>query len=96
MAEWTTEDVREMARFTQSHLFSLGHGRGHGPDERAEVDRNFADWLTAHDAEVKAEALEEAATPLEGGLGVEGTPGTLYEYRAWLRARAAAIRGERS
>lgn len=43
---------------------------------------------------VKAEALEEAATSLEGGLGVEGTPGTLYEYRAWLRARAAAIRGE--
>ena len=43
---------------------------------------------------VKAEALEEAATSLEGGLGVEGTPGTLYEDRAWLRARAAAIRGE--
>ena len=43
---------------------------------------------------VKAEALEEAATSLEGGLGVEGTPGTLYEYRAWLRARAVAIRGE--
>ena len=48
------------------------------------------------EAEVKAEALEEAATSLEGGLGVEGTPGTLYEYRAWLRARAAAIRGEQS
>lgn len=48
------------------------------------------------EAEVKAKALEEAATSLEGGLGVEGTPGTLYEYRAWLRARAAAIRGEQS
>lgn len=44
------------------------------------------------EAEVRAEALEEAATSLEGRLGVEGTPGTLYEYRAWLRARAAAIR----
>lgn len=51
MAEWTTEDVREMVRFTQSHLFSLGHGRGHGPDERAEVDRNFADWLAARNRE---------------------------------------------
>lgn len=43
------------------------------------------------EVEVKAEALEEAATSLEGGLGVEGTPGTLYEYRAWLRARADRI-----
>ena len=55
MAEWTTKDVWEMVRFTQSHLFSLGHGRGHGPDERAEVDRNFADWLAARDAEIRSE-----------------------------------------
>ena len=64
MAEWTTEDVREMVRFTQSHLFSLGRGRGHGPDERAEVDRNFADWLADHDAEVRA----EEQTRILGGL----------------------------
>lgn len=64
MTEWTTKDVREMVRFTQSHLFSLGHGRGHGPDERAEVDRNFADWLAAHDAEVRA----DEQTRILGGL----------------------------
>ena len=56
--------------------------------------RAFSEALGRPESVVKAEALEEAATSLEGGLGVEGTPGTLYEYRAWLRARAAAIRGE--
>jgi hypothetical protein len=35
-------------------------------------------------------ALNEAADALEGGLGVEGTPRDLYEFRLWLRARAAA------
>lgn len=109
MAEWNTKDVREMVRFTQSHLFSLGHGRGHGPDERAEVDRNSADWLATHDAEVKAEALEQAAddwydeaNPITEGHWdcsplVNEAPvlcRTPDEARSWLRARAAAIRGE--
>ncbi len=70
-----------------------------GPVERETVTRIAGAVLALPgrtEAEVKAEALEEAATSLEGGLGVEGTPGTLYEYRAWLRARAAAIRGEQS
>ena len=39
-------------------------------------------------AEVKAEALREAADRLEGGLGVEGTPETLWDFRQWLRKQA--------
>lgn len=81
MAEWPTEPTDIIREALREYV-----GDGDGADEAV---------LSAHDAEVKAEALEEAATSLEGGLGVEGTPGTLYEYRAWLRARTAAIRGER-
>lgn len=55
MSKWTTKDIQEMMRFCQSHLFSLGHGRGHGPDERSTVDRHFHVWLS----EVKAEAWDE-------------------------------------
>lgn len=38
-----------------------------------------------------ANALHEAANALEGGLGVEGIPRNLYEFRQWLRARADRV-----
>lgn len=38
----------------------------------------------------RVRALIEAADALEGGLGVEGIPRNLYEFRQWLRARALA------
>jgi hypothetical protein len=41
-------------------------------------------------AEAKAQALEEAAGVIEGGAGK--VPGVIAR---WLRARAAAVRGER-
>lgn len=40
-----------------------------------------SDWLAAHDREVAAKALEDAAGNWEGAVS-----------RAWLRARAAHIR----
>jgi hypothetical protein len=43
----------------------------------------------AHDDRIRAEALGKAADALEGGLGVEGTPKTLWEFRMWLRGPAA-------
>lgn len=33
-------------------------------------------------------ALRDAADDLEGRLGTKGHPRNLYEFRAWLRARA--------
>lgn len=62
----------------------------------------YPDWVGLHDAEVKAEALEEAAD--EADRLYAGSDGSEVE-RAWIagvraavrvvRARAAAIRGER-
>jgi len=50
-------------------------------------------WLAAHDAEVKAEALREAADD----YGINLTVATGPQIRAWLRARADRIeRGARS
>lgn len=45
--------------------------------------------LAARYAKVAAQALRDAADALEGRLGVAGTPKTLWEFRHWLRARAA-------
>lgn len=57
----------------------------------------FDAWLAAHDAEIKAEALGEAAKEFASRLP-DGT-GNGRAYNSWrvseiLRARAAAIRGE--
>lgn len=65
MAEWSTNDVREMVRFCHSHLFSLGHGRGHGPEERGEVDRLFDEWLAGQRREARLKALREAIMAIE-------------------------------
>ena len=45
-------------------------------------------------AQAKREALTEAADALEGRLGTEGAPKTLWEFRQWLRDRARAEAGE--
>jgi hypothetical protein len=37
---------------------------------------------------IAAAALRDAADDLEGRLGTKGSPRNLWEFRAWLRARA--------
>lgn len=78
-----------------------------GPDEIANAILT-SDWLTAHDAriraEAQAEALEEAAdaTYLHTVIGQDNErtesqrPVLSADVRAWLRDRAAAIRGGKS
>lgn len=96
MSSWSTGDVREMVWFTQSHLFSLGSGRGHGTVERAEVDALFDEWLAGQVAEARGRALEDAADDvvLGGRVSEAELPSGSgrREVAAWLRRRA---RGER-
>lgn len=63
-----------------------GGGPPSGGDE-------FDRALAAHDAEVTAKALEDAARDSDGPVGGAGYDmPTHAEVGAWLRARAAAIR----
>jgi len=79
--EWTTEDVR--ARFIEGHFV----------EGRARAAQQFDEWRTAHDAEVAAKALEDAAEfivrPTEPGLDSY----TLSQVYVEVRARAGALRG---
>ena len=68
-------------------------GYANGP-EAVEIENRLYAALSDPDAalaRVKAEALQEAADRLEGMLGVEGTPKTLWDFRQWLRDRADSI-----
>lgn len=72
---------------------------------RRALEEEFDRWLAAHDAEVKAEALEEAATHVMGNvqnvarhlrpvmlvdLAAENQEAVALE--SWLRSRAAGYR----
>lgn len=88
MAEWTIEQMRA------EYLY------GFDPDSvvcRRRAER-FDACLAAHDAEAKAEALREAAYDLthHGLVSFALLPSgpSRTQVHAWLRARAAAIRGE--
>lgn len=82
MAEWTTEDVRRAV---------LGDFATDWVKERRE--RLWADWLTAHDAEVRAKALEDAAdVALLDRIG--GFRWIADAVAVWLRVRARAERGQ--
>lgn len=80
-SKWTTEDVRACVRLAAMRL---------GAPASADIDKLDA-WLAAHDAEVAAKELEDAADEHPG----EMTLLTLgFDTVAdWLRARAAALRG---
>lgn len=54
-----------------------------------EAGEDFDRWLAAHDAEVAAKALEDAADHVSG---IDGRRDDAA--RDWLRARAAGIRGK--
>lgn len=53
MAEWTTGDVRALMQYAFAAF------------PNPTVGLNFDEWLAAHDAEVRARALEEAAAIAE-------------------------------
>ena len=93
MAEWTTEDVRLriLRGFAESSV-------------RDQLERQFSEWLTAHDAEVRAQAVRDTADaanlawlayrPNGWGSSAEDQEAldTFLWALEWLRARAE--RGE--
>jgi len=83
MAEWTTEDVREV-------VIQWGDDRGTGAIAEALLDR----WMDAHDAEVRAQAVLDAADALGETFAQasESRPRGILQTVDWLRARAE--RGE--
>lgn len=89
-SEWTTEDVRWF-----DLLRKIGLGLGlHEPLRTEMIEEGYGhlrDDLVAHDAEVRAKALEDAADAYEALPEGERTyfPGI---HAGWLRARAE--RGE--
>lgn len=106
MAEWTTESLRAALDSGDLGFWEEDKHGASSPDRRygawIETDdlpspEEFDAWLAAHDAEIKAKALEEAAEGFASRLP-DGT-GNGRAYNSWrvaeiLRARAAAIRGE--
>ncbi len=87
--KWTTEDVRAIPTLEQH----LGHANtalisAGMPEE--EAFSLTARVLAAHDAEIAAKALEDAASVhpvITRDMVSRGS------VRVWLRARAAALRG---
>lgn len=72
-----TQEIREAYRYETG-----GDGCSvRGDEAYPEFDR----WLAAHDAQVKADALNEAADM----FAITGR----LEMMTWLRARAAEVRG---
>ena len=61
MAEWTTKDVRtELADGIAGRAMNWRAAKA-----REDAQLAFDDWLAAHDAEVRARALDDAAEALE-------------------------------
>jgi hypothetical protein len=89
----TTDEVREWTRVAGNEV---------APWMEAEYGEQFDRWLAAHDREVAAKALEDAAENIEIRLTVavsaDGRPikvlkeGTTETAREWMRNRAAEIR----
>lgn len=85
MAEWTTEDG--LVAFLDEWIDDLA------PLNRGAfrlAARALLSRLAAHDAEVAANALEDAADDYRANLTAMTGP----QAREWLGARAAAIRAE--
>lgn len=80
--EWTTEDVRAVVR-------EASRANDGMPNDVARAETEFNAWLAAHDAEVAARALEDAAEEFTRPT-IQTTHGW---FATWLRARAAALRG---
>lgn len=62
-------------------------------DEWKAVAHDGAFWQSRSE-EAERRALIAAADDLEGRLGTEGAPRNLWEFRQWLRDRAAALRAD--
>lgn len=70
MAEWTTEEVREQVRWANTLIWPS--------DAQA---KKFDAWLSDHDAQVKAEALREAANDENSEWARKRTEDELIEFR---------------
>lgn len=86
-AEKTPETYEVEEAYAYAVSVDCGEPRGEC-DHRAEFKR----WLAARDAEVAAQALEEAADRAEGTDPVEHPFLGLDEMTEWLRAEAARLR----
>ena len=100
MSEYTptTEQVR-VAYQDHRDFQSIMKGLDRPGD--VEAGREFDRWLSAHDAEVKAEALREAAKAHEAERLVVDTESMPHQDRLgyvtvsqWLRVRATRIKKE--
>ena len=78
----TTEQVRSHYVFDQGDVW------------RRERGEAFDHWLAAHDREVAAKALEDAAGDFEAYVESGAPVGAGTTPEKWLRARAASLRGE--
>lgn len=86
MTEYTPvlEEVRD--RYQDGRIWD-----GPAYDDENDMDaprREFDRWLAAHDAEVAAKALEDAADEAETATESRGS----LLWAMWLTARAAALR----
>ena len=89
----TTEQVRSHYVFDQGDVWRRERGEA--------FDRWLAETLAAHDREVAAKALEDAAEDFRvntwadifRGVGTKSI-GAAHRMGEWLRARAAALRTE--
>ena len=78
----TTEQVRSHYVFDQGDVWRRERGEAYDP------------WLAAHDREVAAKALEDAAGDFEAYVESGAPVGAGTTPEKWLRARAASLRGE--
>jgi hypothetical protein len=82
----TTEQVRE----AYSHDAEAEY-RDPITNHAAQNRRAFNRWLSVHDAEVRAAALEEAATVAESNPGIEEGYGVAHATRIAAAIRALAV-----
>jgi hypothetical protein len=61
---------------------------GGGVSGGQSAEKDAPEGLRRAGYNIAAAALRDAADDLEGRLGTKGAPRNLWEFRAWLRARA--------
>lgn len=83
--DWMPTDMQVEVAF----MAAPGHMTGPGDRHRA-----YRRWLAAHDREVAAKALEDAAENFRFGRLTGVFPSREGYTQEWLRARAAALRTE--
>lgn len=88
MSDLTAEQRTELVAAIHDVLFDTGISDDVVWRDAVMVLDNVAPLIGDLVADARADALNSAADDLEGGLGVEGIPRTLWDFRQWLRWRA--------